>query len=504
MKKHKLKDPLYSVDQVRELDRIAIEEYGIPGLVLMRRAAEACYQILTGEWPKLKKICVFCGSGNNAGDGYILGGLLADRGFDVEVVQVGNPEKLGPDALEAYEYCKTTNATLFKFEPAIKFKAELVVDALLGTGLKGAVRPLYADAIELINLSGLPVLSIDIPSGLCADTGSISSKCIQSSVTVTFIALKRGLFTGAGPSMCGKTRLSTLELPFQPFEKLKPAVSLLDIDELQSHLQPRPKNAHKGYFGHLLVVGGDESMPGAVAMASEAALRMGAGLVTVATRRQHINAIVARRPEVMVVGIENASQLRPLLATVTCILAGPGLGKSDWSRELMSCVLQSSLPMVVDADGLNLLAESEPESRANWILTPHPGEAARLLNTTNSTIQSDRFQAVTELQSKYGGVTLLKGAGTLVLADRSLVDKSSDQAISLCAYGNPGMATAGMGDVLSGVIGSLLAQGFDAKFATELGACLHSKAADICAQKKGEKGMLATDLMPFLRKLMNP
>lgn len=521
MQEYELEDCLYSADQVRELDRMAIEECGLTGLALMRQAAEACYQLLTKEWPGVKSISVFCGSGNNAGDGYILAGLLAERGFKVEVIVVGATEKLGADAVSAYEFCTGTNTLLRDFDPAIRLNGELVVDALLGTGLKGAVRPGYSDAVEIINRSALPVLAVDIPSGLCADTGSTLGNCIKATVTVTFIGLKKGLFTGEGPEMCGNIVFNDLAVPPEIYSRFRPEVFRLDIDKLKSQLEPRHRNAHKGNFGHLLVVGGDDSMPGAVAMASEAALRMGAGLVTVATRKQHLGAIISRRPEVMVAAVDNGRQLKPLLAKATAVLAGPGLGQSSWSRELWKCVLESTLPLVVDADALNLLAESGTVQRENWILTPHPGEAGRLLKSAGhkfdsqtAGVQKDRFKAVHQLQSTYGGVVLLKGVGTLIATEGTAIEGALTEEkvtegtareimVTLCPYGNPGMATAGMGDVLSGVIGSLVAQGYPLKFAAETGACLHSKAADICAEEEGEKGLLATDLMPFLRALLN-
>lgn len=503
-------ETVYNRDEIRELDRVAIEELGIPGLVLMRRAAEASYKTIVANWPESKSVSVLCGSGNNAGDGYILAGLLAERGHDTSVIIVGAVNKLGADATSAYEYCQSSGARLEKFDSTMTLTGDLLVDALLGIGIKGDVKSTYQEAISKINDSATSILSLDIPSGLCADTGRVRGGCVKADITVTFIGLKRGLLTADGSEMCGTLLLDDLGLSENLVKSMQPDVCKLDMHQLKDQISKRHRNAHKGLFGHLLVVGGDESMPGSVILASEAALRIGTGLVTLATREQHKNAVIARRPEVMVKAVDSGIQLEDLLESVTGVVIGPGLGKSDWSRSLFKAVLKSDLPVVVDADALNLLAElSGLESedtgfRNNWVLTPHPGEAGRLLNKTSKEIQDDRFSAVTELQTKYGGIAVLKGAGTLICSEGVCGEEDNRQPrISLCTYGNPGMATAGMGDVLSGVIGGLLAQGYSLKYAAELGVCLHSMAADDCAAESGEKGMLAADIIPFVRQLMN-
>lgn len=270
----------------------------------------------------------------------------------------------------------------------------------------------------------------------------------------------------------------------------------LDLNEYTELLAPRPRDAHKNLFGHVLVVGGDYGMPGAVRMAAEAALRVGAGLVSVATRLEHIAAINGVRPEIMCHGLTKPGEELPrLMQRATVMVLGPGLGQSTWSQQVFSHCLANSLPKVVDADGLNLLAK-QPLKQENWILTPHVGEAARLLACTTSTIQADRLAAITALQKRHGGVIVLKGQGSLVLGSKN--------PVTLCPYGNPGMASAGMGDVLSGIIGGLLAQGLDILQAAELGVCLHGHAGDLAAQKEGERGLLALDLIPYLRKLVNP
>lgn len=268
---------------------------------------------------------------------------------------------------------------------------------------------------------------------------------------------------------------------------------ILQIKPLKKLLPARPRNAHKGLFGHVLVVGGDHGMAGAVRLAGEAALRVGAGLVSVATRSEHINTVSSDRPELMCHAVHHPNDLQKLIARSTVIVLGPGLGQSAWSQELFNTVLMTTQAKVIDADGLNLLAHF-PRKRDDWILTPHAGEAARLLECTSEQIQKDRDGSVKKLQTLFGGVSVLKGAGSLIATDNSM---------SICKAGNPGMASGGMGDVLSGVIGALLAQGLNLQQAAEMGVCLHASAGDLAAKASGQRGLIASDLMLYLRKLMN-
>lgn len=268
--------------------------------------------------------------------------------------------------------------------------------------------------------------------------------------------------------------------------------SLISFTSFKSLLSPRPRDANKGLYGHVLIIGGNEGMPGAVQLAGEAALRCGAGLVSVATKPQHI--ALMNCPEIMVYGIHNIHDLKPLLTKATVIVIGPGLGKTSWSVDLLKIVLSCSQVKVLDADALNWLAEN-PQQSEQWILTPHPGEAARLLNCTIDDIQKNRIESILQLQKKYHGTIVLKGAHSLICTSHSL---------SVCHEGNPGMATAGMGDVLSGIIGGILAQHFDLQQAAELGVCLHASAGDLAAKELGERGLIATDLMPYLHHLVNP
>ncbi|MEE8059547.1 MAG: NAD(P)H-hydrate dehydratase [Pseudomonadales bacterium] len=494
---------LYRAEQVRALDRVAIEAQGMSGFTLMRRAGKAAFRILLEayfgiEGHKLEKITVVCGTGNNGGDGYVIATLARQHGIDIEVIQCGDAAKINGDALQARQLAEQDGVSIAAFNGELTVASGVIVDALLGTGLSGEVRGVPAQAIAAINRLGLPVVAIDIPSGLCSDTGQVLGEAVYAEHTVSFIGLKQGLLTGAGPDYTGRLHYADLSVPERVFKQVAASAERLDLNALKSLLPPRQATAHKGQFGHLMVTGGDSGMAGAAAMASQAACRVGAGLISCATRPEHISAIVSRCPEVMVHGVISGQEIEPLLALATVVVIGPGLGRGSWGEQLLQQVFTLSVPLVVDADALNILAAGrvvKTPYRDNWILTPHPGEAARLLSCTVAAVQRDRFAAVTELQRRYGGAVILKGAGTLVADNENPLP-------GLCYYGNPGMASGGMGDVLSGVLGALLAQGLSPAAAARLGTCLHACAGDLAAVD-GVRGLVATDLIPPLRTLIN-
>lgn len=485
----KLPTKLYKTQQVRELDRIAIKDYGIPGIELMSRAGNAVFRHLRIKWPQLQSIAVFCGSGNNAGDGYIIAGLAHAVGLKVMVYFVSDPDLLKDNALIAYQDYIKAKGKVQPFQAGQITKADVIVDALLGTGLSKPVTGLYADAINAINQSRAHVIAVDVPSGLNADTGNVMGCAVKADCTVTFIGLKQGLLTGFAADYTGDIIYSSLALPNDIFKTIAPDAIRLE----KKKFSPRSRCAHKGDHGYVLIIGGDQGYSGAVRMAGEAALRVGAGLVSIATHPAHAAQINTGRPELMCHGVQNASQLAPLLEKANSILIGPGLGQSKWAVELFLLALKSAKPGVIDADGLNLLAHV-PEKKANWILTPHPGEAARLLGLTSAQIQQDRFSSVTAIQAKYHGIVVLKGAGTLI---------AGAGEIAVSTTGNPGMASGGMGDVLAGAITGLIAQGFSLKDAAQHGVYVHGMAADLAAGQGGERGLLASDLLPFLRQLVN-
>ncbi len=483
---------LYCAAQVRELDRTAIEGFSIPGSTLMERAGIAAFSLLCKAWPDAQEITVVCGVGNNGGDGYVLARLALQAGKTVHIFQLGERGKIKGDALTHYNRLIQVGGEVKPFKTIPK-ETNLIVDGIFGTGLEREVTGAWSQAIEAINSAASPVLALDIPSGLHSDSGQILGVAVKAAATISFIGLKRGEFTGAGPEQCGQILFNDLDLPEAVYTAEQPTARRVEWSILTGLLGRRARGAHKGDFGHVLVIGGDHGFSGAVRMAGEAALRTGAGLVTVATRPEHAALLNTARPELMCHGVADASVLAPLLQRATVIAIGPGLGQTAWSRALFNTALESKLPLVVDADALNLLA-SEPARRDNWILTPHPGEAARLLEMSAADIQSDRFRSAQTLQAQYGGVVVLKGAGTLIA--------NAEQPISVCTAGNPGMATAGMGDVLTGIIAGMLAQGIGLADAATAGVCLHAAAADRAAQA-GERGLLANDLQMELRVLLN-
>ena len=352
-----MKQTLYTAAQTRELDRIAIEEVGIPGFELMRRAGDAAFAGLLDRWPGLKSVSVCCGKGNNAGDGYLVAGRAAGFGIEVELLQLEDPSALSGDAATARDWALAQGVEIHACSQQMPVpQGQVIVDALLGTGLTGTPRGLYADAIATINAAAAGVLAIDIPSGVSADTGAIAGAAIHADLTVTFIGRKLGLYTGAGAAAAGRVVFADLGVGTDVTQRLQ-GVPLLMLEALlkQPGLPPRSANAYKHALGHVLVIGGDEAMGGAPLMAGEAALRVGAGMVTIATRAAHRNAILARRPELMVVDADDDVQLTQVMQRATTLVVGPGLGRSEWGGRLLERAVARALPTVLDADGLNLL-----------------------------------------------------------------------------------------------------------------------------------------------------
>ncbi|MFT5578050.1 MAG: hydroxyethylthiazole kinase-like uncharacterized protein yjeF [Paraglaciecola psychrophila] len=488
---------LYRAEQVRELDRIAIDEFAIDAFELMWRAGTAVFELFAAVYPSQKTLSVFCGKGNNGGDGYVIATLAARQGIEVEVIALAPLNSLSGAALQAWQLAQSEGIVPRQLDQWRPKPGTVVIDALLGTGLSGAVRGDVRTAIEQINRSELPVIAVDLPSGICADSGRVLAAAIMAQHTVCFIGLKRGLITGQAPDHTGIIHFAGLDVPSEVYAQVPASAERLHFPVLRDYLPKRRRCAHKGDFGHVMIIGGDRGMAGAAALAASSATRAGAGLTSCATRPEHVTAIVSRSPEVMVHGVVSGQQLLGLLERATVLVVGPGLGQGAWGQQLLQQVGLQDKAMVVDADALNLLASGNimgNNYRDNWILTPHPGEAARLLNCTTEEVQRDRFAAAQALQHRYGGAVVLKGAGTLVVS-------GGGEPMAVSCYGNPGMASGGMGDVLSGVLGALLAQGLDIAQAARLGVCLHGSAADLAALK-GECGMLASDLIAHFRELL--
>ena len=477
---------LFTTAQVRTLDRAAIEG-GIPGIELMERAARAAFDVLRRRWPQARSLTVACGPGNNGGDGFLLAALARAAGLQVDVVAVG--DHASGDAGAARERFVREGGRVSPADAPLP-DADVHVDGLFGSGLNRAPQDDAARLIAALNAQSKPVLALDVPSGLDSDTGVAFDPCVRAAATTCFVGWKRGLFTAQGPDQCGERSLATLGISSGLFADQAPDAMLLTPQALP----PRPRDSHKGRYGHVLAIGGDLGAGGAARMCGEAALRVGAGLVTIATREANVAAILAARPELMPHGVHVPRNLEPLLARASVIALGPGLGKDDWGRGIWQPALDAGKPTVLDADGLNLLAESPRDLPERIVLTPHPGEASRLLGCSTGDVQADRFAAARTLAGKHRAVVVLKGEGSLV-AD-------PDGRIALCRWGNPGMASGGMGDVLTGVIAGLLAQGLDPWDASCLGVSLHARAGDLAA-RAGERGLLATDLLSYLRALVN-
>jgi hydroxyethylthiazole kinase-like uncharacterized protein yjeF len=495
----KMSHRVYIPAQVRELDRIAIEEQGIPGYELMTRAGQACFDAARQRFPAAKRWLVLCGGGNNAGDGYVIARLAHLKGVEVRLLVLADPETLVGDAAEAWQDYQNSGGEFVQWDEAPDLGGiDLIVDALLGTGLERPLKGAYLDAVQTVNESGLPVVAVDMATGLNGVSGAVMGDAVAADLTVTFVGLKQGLFIGAGPDCTGELVYADLDIAPVDEEQMAPALQIFSPEDFADSFPPRERTAHKGDNGHVLVIGGNTGMGGAVRLAGEAALRGGAGLVSVATRPDNVTALTAGRPELMVRGIDTGNDLDALLERADVIALGPGLGTDDWAQHVYARALASGVPLVMDADALNLLA-MQPVRRDDWILTPHPGEAAHLLRADTAAIQADRPGAVQALVNKYGGAVLLKGSGTLIASNEL-------DCPWLIQAGNPGMATAGMGDVLTGLTAALLSQADASVSLADIAAAAawaHATAGDQAAVS-GERGLIATDLLLELRTCLNP
>lgn len=489
-------DPLpaevYSVASVRAMDRHAIERAGIPGHALMERAGGAALDAVSRHWPGARTLAVLCGAGNNAGDGYVLARLARAAGLGIRVAALTEPSRLRGDAARAHADFADAGGAANAFGDAVLDGADLIADALLGIGLDRPVAGAYRACIERVNRSGLPVLALDIPSGLDADSGWPQAAAIRATRTQGFVALKGGYYLGAAADYVGELELAGLGVPVAIREAEVPVLRRIEAALAAAALPARQRTAHKGDHGRVLVIGGFD-MAGAARLAGEAALRTGAGLVTIATGAEALVPIVEARPELVVRAIKGAGDLAAHAAAADALAIGPGLGTDARARDAFEAAVTIERPLVVDADALTLLA-ARPRRRGDWILTPHPGEAGRLLGTDAAAVQRDRLGAVSAIAKRYGGSCVLKGARTLVQVGESLP--------FVCDRGNPGMATAGSGDVLTGVIAALLAGGAPPALAAPAGVWLHAAAGDRAA-RAGERGIIAGDLIAELQAVVN-
>lgn len=484
---------VWSADWLRNAEKQAADSLGLTLYELMLRAGEAAFTLARNHYPDTRRWLVLCGHGNNGGDGYVVARLAQSAGIAVTLLAQESDKPLPEEAAQAREAWLNAGGVIHSSDIPLPADSDLIIDGLLGTGLNAAPRENLARLIEKANLHSAPVIALDIPSGLLAETGATPGAVINADHTLTFIALKPGLLTGKARDVVGELHYHALGLEAWLEERAAP-IARFDREDLPRWLKPRQPTSHKGTNGRLVIIGGDHGTAGAIRMTGEAALRAGAGLVRVLTRQENIAPLITARPELMVHELTPAS-LEENLEWADVIVIGPGLGQQEWGKKALQKVENSRKPMLWDADALNLLAIN-PDKRQNRVITPHPGEAARLLNCAVSQIESDRLLAADRLVKRYGGCVVLKGAGTIVAGQ--------DRECGLIDAGNAGMGSGGMGDVLSGIIGALLAQKLSPYDAACAGCVAHGAAADELASRYGTRGMLATDLFSTLYRFVNP
>jgi hydroxyethylthiazole kinase-like uncharacterized protein yjeF len=487
-------DGFYDGPGSQTLDAAARVGLPIAGIDLMHRAAQAALDVIVSEYPDAARLLVVCGKGNNAGDGYLVAAQAKGQGLDPSVLAIVDPKQLQGDASLAHAMALQVGVAIHLYggtDLALELTGyDVVVDAMLGTGFSGAVRPAYKIAIEHINSGQLPVVSIDLPSGVDASSGR-ADIAIKADHTVTFISRKLGTYSGPGKIYSGRMHFADLGVP----RRLYLPPSAYSCRWRTQDLVSPAEDAYKHLLGHVLVAGGDFGMPGAIAMASEAALRVGAGMVSIATRPAHGTGLLSRIPEAMTID-PDGDALAHKLDQIDLVVLGPGLGREAWGKSIYRIVEASGKPVVLDADGLYWLAEAQSWQGGDLFMTPHAAEAARLLRITVAAVENDRLACAANLAELYEARVNLKGPGSVVrLSDRT----------EICRHGNPGMATAGMGDVLSGIVGGLLAtatrqrasdEEIDKLFSTAV--ALHSAAADNAAQIVGMRSLLATDVIRAL------
>ncbi len=503
---------LLNAAQSRELDRISQDKYGIPSYSLMTRAGVAVADALVGGFPDaVADVLVVAGKGNNGGDGFVAGRRLIQDGFAMRAVLIGRAADLKGDAARAHAEFRKCGGKVIEasaessLDVALGKKPTAVIDAIFGTGLNAEVKGAPRRAIEILNSFAVPTVAVDIASGVNSDTGALMGAAIRASLTLTFGFAKFGHVSYPGAGQCGE--LGIVDIGFAPraIDELAPRGRFLERDDLRHLLRARPLTSNKGMYGHPLVIAGARGKSGAVLLASRAALRTGAGLVTAAVPESIQPIVAAGQAELMTEpiaerdghfdGAHAPDALKILLDGKNALIVGPGIGVSDDTKQLIEWLISDASepgrPMLIDADGLNALAvigcESLRRARGPVVLTPHPGEASRLLGVKTTAINDDRVSAARTLADRTGATVLIKGAGSVIA--------SPDGDIYVNSTGNPGMATAGMGDALSGIVGALLGQHLRPLDALGLGVFIHGYAADRVAARIGRVGYLAGDVI---------
>ena len=494
--------------QIKNIDRRATREFGIPGTVLMENAATAVMAEMERFFDGLAgvRVGILCGKGNNGGDGLALARRLVIRGVAVRVAllapfsAVAGEAKVNLSILRKTDVQITQNASARSLSDIIAW-SDIVVDAMLGVGLSSPLKGLFLQAVDMINSAGKPVVTIDIPTGINADTGAIMGAAIMADLTVTMALLKRGLVLLPGAQYAGEVRVADIGIPTEVVDKEKITVALLNRGYAWGMISPRELDTHKGDFGHLMVIGGSPGKAGAAIMAARSALRTGAGLVSVAAPNNIVPIVQSQITEAMCIpsaesiegtlGLGSEEELLKAAVGMSACAIGPGLSTHyETVQVIRNLIQQLTIPMVIDADGLNAVAgyiDLLKRAKAPVILTPHPGEMGRLLGISSAEVQKDRLRIASEFAAKYKVILVLKGAGTVVACP--------DGKLFINSSGNPGMATGGTGDSLTGMIGGFLAQGYPATQAACLGVYLHGLAGDLASKEKGEMGMIAGDLI---------
>ena len=485
---------LFQAEQVRQFETLIASKQGIGMFELMKDAGTQVYFHARQKFPEAKRVAVLAGGGNNAGDAYIVAQHYQQQGVHIDVYAFTLVSQLVGDAKTAATHYqgRVIDATLTDVELA---GYDIIIDGLLGTGLNRSVKANLLAVIHHVNAISTPVIAIDIPSGLNADTGCPMPVAIEAVITVTMVAIKAGMVTGQAKQFTGDILLADLGVGNHLYKETPPSAFWLEYTQL-SPLPSRHVNTYKTHAGKLLCVGGNQFMPGAIQLTVTAGFRMGCGMVKVATHPAHQYYLTAKQPEVMLVDNQH---LETAIKWADAVVLGPGLGLDEWGKARFDTVIHAcekyQKPAVIDADALTFLSQrSDLQLPFPVIITPHSGEAARLLNCSVADIENDRYSAVNQLKSLVGGCVVLKGPGTIIAASDCLWVNS---------HGGPAMASAGMGDVLSGMIGGLLAQGGDTETASLQGTVLHSKAADLRVEKNGQRGILASDLIEELQYLVN-
>ncbi len=510
---------------MRSLDQEAWRRYGIPGIVLMENAGlSVVHYLLERFWdarPSGRKVLILAGPGNNGGDGLVVGRHLYNRGAGVEILLTAAPDSYQGDAAVNLKIVSAAGIPHWVFDAdgcsrlaGALDRADLVVDALFGTGFRGLPQEPLASLIGMVNASGKPVLAVDLPSGMEADTGVVAGACIRADLTVTLGLPKLGLYLDPGAVYAGKVVVGDISFPpgLTGGGEAAPGAAefyLIDPELVAGFIPPRRPTDHKGSYGHVAVIGGAPGYTGAIALAGNAALRSGAGLVTAVVPASLYPVLAVKLTEVMTRPAPESSgggfsrtahaALGELFSRVTALAVGPGLGQDPETAIFLHDLLRGTeLPTVIDADALNLLAcdrglledKSLRERRSRWVLTPHPGEMARLLGTSIGDVQADRVGTAVKAGQAWGTTLVLKGAHTVVAAP--------DGQVLINPTGNPGLATGGTGDVLAGLIAGLLAQGLTPVQAAAVGVYVHGWAADRLAAARGMAGLIAGDLLDEL------